>query len=186
LLIVVPVLAVALRLRMQHYVLSQSWPKCQLTVAVIEPGQSATAERLGATAVKHAATAIAQASGLRFDVRVLTSAPAPAASPAPDITVLLLDTRSFDDPDDLGTTETHPEEAGSPLVSALISIDVESSRSESLLEAVALHELGHAVGLDHVRDADEAMNPDSSRTSLGAGDREGLRRLYEQRCAATA
>jgi hypothetical protein len=37
-----------------------------------------------------------------------------------------------------------------------------------------LHELGHAVGLDHVYARDEVMNPDSRRTEFGPGDREGL------------
>jgi hypothetical protein len=37
-----------------------------------------------------------------------------------------------------------------------------------------LHELGHAVGLNHVYATDEAMNPDSRLVDYGPGDREGL------------
>jgi hypothetical protein len=39
---------------------------------------------------------------------------------------------------------------------------------------VALHELGHLVGLHHVADPAQVMNETSATTGLGPGDREGL------------
>jgi hypothetical protein len=47
--------------------------------------------------------------------------------------------------------------------------------------SVLLHELGHIMGLDHVRDPDQLMysgrHPNFSVRTFGAGDLEGLRRL---------
>ncbi|HEX5936880.1 MAG TPA: matrixin family metalloprotease [Actinomycetota bacterium] len=47
--------------------------------------------------------------------------------------------------------------------------------------SVLLHELGHIMGLDHVRDPDQLMysgrHPDFSLRDYGPGDLEGLRRL---------
>jgi hypothetical protein len=43
---------------------------------------------------------------------------------------------------------------------------------------VILHELGHLMGLGHVKTVGELMNPSGGGvTDLGAGDREGLREL---------
>jgi hypothetical protein len=47
--------------------------------------------------------------------------------------------------------------------------------------SVLLHELGHIIGLDHVKDPDQLMytgrHPDYGLTGFGDGDLEGLRRL---------
>lgn len=48
--------------------------------------------------------------------------------------------------------------------------------------AVVLHELGHLVGLAHVRDARELMAGESTRLGFGPGDRRGLARLGAGRC----
>ncbi len=50
--------------------------------------------------------------------------------------------------------------------------------------AVILHELGHLVGLDHVPDTHELMNPQLhlSTTDFGPGDRHGLAELGTGRC----
>lgn len=49
--------------------------------------------------------------------------------------------------------------------------------------AILLHELGHLVGLGHVDDPGEIMYGDGvTRTTFGAGDREGLARLGAVPC----
>jgi hypothetical protein len=49
--------------------------------------------------------------------------------------------------------------------------------------AVLLHEFGHVLGLAHVHSSGELMNEDNvGRTTLGDGDREGLRLLGQGAC----
>lgn len=50
------------------------------------------------------------------------------------------------------------------------------------LQAIVDHEFGHLVGLDHVQDPRELMNPELSRTDYGPGDLEGLARLGNLPC----
>jgi len=51
--------------------------------------------------------------------------------------------------------------------------DPHTSRAEK--RAVIMHELGHVVGLGHVRDSHELMDAENTgQTTLGPGDREGL------------
>jgi hypothetical protein len=55
--------------------------------------------------------------------------------------------------------------------------------ASALTRAVVQHELGHLVGLDHVSDTGELMNPSTSElTDWGPGDREGLAALGQGRC----
>ncbi len=50
-------------------------------------------------------------------------------------------------------------------------------------KAIALHELGHVLGLDHVQDENEIMYPSEGHTDdLGPGDRIGLRILGSGPC----
>jgi hypothetical protein len=51
--------------------------------------------------------------------------------------------------------------------------------------AIVVHELAHALGLDHVADPNELMHPVSStRLDLGPGDREGLALIGQVACQA--
>jgi hypothetical protein len=52
-----------------------------------------------------------------------------------------------------------------------------------LVRAVVMHELGHVVGLAHVKDPRELMNPrELDQVDFGPGDREGLADLGADRC----
>ncbi len=44
--------------------------------------------------------------------------------------------------------------------------------------AVLLHEIGHGIGLDHVNDITEIMNPFVAGDTLGTGDIEGAQEIY--------
>ncbi len=48
--------------------------------------------------------------------------------------------------------------------------------------SVMLHEWGHIIGLDHVRDPSSVMNGDGLGERLNAGDRRGLRALGRGSC----
>lgn len=50
------------------------------------------------------------------------------------------------------------------------------------VRAVVVHELGHVVGLDHVDDPAELMQPTMAVTTLGPGDLAGLARLGQVTC----
>jgi hypothetical protein len=53
----------------------------------------------------------------------------------------------------------------------------------SKVRAIVLHELAHLVGLDHVDDANELMQPENrGRTTFGPGDLAGLARLGAGPC----
>ena len=53
----------------------------------------------------------------------------------------------------------------------------------ALARAIVLHELGHLVGLGHVKDSNELMHDDNAgRLDLGPGDREGLALLGSGAC----
>lgn len=54
--------------------------------------------------------------------------------------------------------------------------------SRARMRAVVLHELGHLVGLAHVRDRHELMNEKLEVLDFGPGDLEGLARLGKGRC----
>ena len=51
--------------------------------------------------------------------------------------------------------------------------------------AVALHEIGHVIGLDHVNDLSEIMNSSVAASDLGDGDILGAQVLYGDEEGAT-
>jgi hypothetical protein len=51
-----------------------------------------------------------------------------------------------------------------------------------IARGVALHELGHLVGLDHVEDKTQVMHATSDTTGLGTGDRAGLAAVGAGEC----
>lgn len=52
--------------------------------------------------------------------------------------------------------------------------------------AIIIHELGHVVGLDHVKSRSQVMNATTRVTRLGAGDRYGFARAGSRTCAAVS
>jgi hypothetical protein len=67
----------------------------------------------------------------------------------------------------------------SPALAAILDLP----RGRALVRAVIMHELAHVVGLGHVDDADELMNPDNhGLIDFGPGDREGLANLGRGPC----
>jgi hypothetical protein len=81
-------------------------------------------------------------------------------------------------------------------VSGAVAIDADQAAGLSMgfggasVGSVVLHELGHAVGMAHVQDPTEVMNPvvgPWTPAAWGVGDREGLRQLgTASGCTSTA
>ena len=69
------------------------------------------------------------------------------------------------------------------IVGADITIAVHHSQGPALdssaIKAIALHEVGHLLGLDHARDSTNIMAPRVRVRELSAADRATLRLLYE-------
>ena len=63
--------------------------------------------------------------------------------------------------------------------------DIVATPGPEVAEAIVLHEFGHLVGLDHVADESQLMNPETvpGVTEFGAGDLAGLARLGRGSCA---
>ena len=63
--------------------------------------------------------------------------------------------------------------------------DVVAWSGSEVAQAIVLHEFGHLVGLDHVADESQLMNPETvpGVTDFGAGDLAGLARLGRGSCA---
>lgn len=62
---------------------------------------------------------------------------------------------------------------------------LERPDGRDLVRAVIVHELGHLLGLDHVRDPDQLMHAENrGQTELGEGDLAGLAAVGAGRCEA--
>jgi hypothetical protein len=62
---------------------------------------------------------------------------------------------------------------------------LERPNGRDLVRAVIIHELGHLLGLDHVRDPDQLMHTENrGQTELGEGDLAGLAAVGAGRCDA--
>jgi Matrixin len=73
--------------------------------------------------------------------------------------------------------------AGTVALSRDYSAELSKRRDHAEALAVLLHEFGHVFGLAHVHSSAELMNARNvGRTTLGAGDREGLRLLGQGPC----
>jgi len=71
-------------------------------------------------------------------------------------------------------------------VSGMVVIDTDGAAFDlggRVSQAILDHEFGHLVGLGHVDDAGELMNPTPARLSYGPGDLEGLASLGQIECA---
>lgn len=92
----------------------------------------------------------------------------------------------------LGGSSAVSESAGLRYVTGQVLLDgpqlakiLRSPDGRASVRAVVMHELGHVVGLSHVDDPGELMQPNGrpGLTSWGPGDRRGLAALGAVRCA---
>ena len=74
-------------------------------------------------------------------------------------------------------------------VAGLVVLDEEAARQMMVggrsraAELILAHELGHVLGLDHVDDTGELMNPEYlGQTGFGDGDKRGLEILHDNPC----
>jgi hypothetical protein len=68
-------------------------------------------------------------------------------------------------------------------VSGTLYIDIDVGQDPERNRIVMIHELGHVLGLSHVDDPTQVMNPSSVVSELGAGDRAGFARVGASDCA---
>lgn len=175
------------------------WSTCEPIEYVVRPANEPGGAR---ELLEDAVERISEASGLEFSFAGTTDeAPSPKRQPYhPDrygdrwSPVLV----AYSDPAEYGRLKGRAAGFGGPAsvrrsgatpryVSGSVVLDVEqlSSMGDDAVRGVMLHELAHVVGLAHVRDRGQLMNPvqyGRRVTTLQNGDLAGLKLLGKGQC----
>jgi hypothetical protein len=101
-----------------------------------------------------------------------------ADSAAADVRVFWTD--RFDEP--ISGRTTAADDGAGRIISAEVILAVRHSDGRVLsheeTRVLALHELGHAIGLDHAPDSASVMSPRVRVRTISAADRQRAARLY--------
>lgn len=177
------------------------WSTCRPIRYVVRPAQEPEG---GRQLLREAVDRVSEATGLEFAFAGTTDE-APRRNRPPYDTDRYGDAWSpvlvaWSDPDELARLEGRQAGFGGPVqvsrtgqapryVSGIVALDADqlASMDADSVRAVIIHELAHVVGLAHVNDRGQLMNPvqyGRGVTSLQKGDLEGLRILGNGRCYA--
>ena len=159
-----------------------TWPSCTLRYRINGAHMPAT----GASDVKEALRRISQVSGITFRYRGRTRTMPDLGRPQYPGRNRFVLAWSIDRDQLAGLAGVAKAKAvNGRLRSGFVLINDQWSRSApsgfgagETHGIVLMHELGHLIGLDHVRDRHQVMKPGEQPAAVwGAGDRTGLKRL---------